>query len=81
MIAGHESKFCGSAVIESTDIPLRVAMEAIPFIKAQAQFKEFDTVALIAQAKERCMGRLVVSDRLTAIAILIAVKQHKTVKV
>lgn len=76
MIAGSDSKFCG-AINQSTDIPLRVAIEAIPLVKAHVAFKEIDTMTLIERAKERCMGRLVVNDRVTAIAVLIAVQQHK----
>ena len=80
MTASSAAKFCGSVDSSiGTDIPLRVAVEAIPLVKANAQFKEIDTMELIRLAKERCKNRLVITNRLMAIAVLIAVRQHKTI--
>ena len=63
MTAESRAKFCGN-VKEATDIPLHVAQEAIPMIKANAAFKDVDTVELITRAKERCKNRIPVTKRL-----------------
>jgi hypothetical protein len=76
MKAGSEAKFCGR-IKDATDIPLHVSAAGLVLVKAQVAFDDIETQDLITRAKNVCMNRIPVSDRFTAIAVLIGVKQFK----